>query len=149
MVVCTSYRDISRKTTGLGKKVVSRLRECCRPSRAEVISKSTTKFTKPGDRLLAKPCTYVNSKIFMIGLLDIYIQRSAKVDAPGCVNAAGKLWQSNKLQLQLDQTWCTDFSRSLYILIGYSFQLTWRDDVVWLPKEQFLTGSGVPAGMRW
>ena len=40
------------------------------------------------------------------------VQRLAKVDAPSCVIAAGKLGQSSN---KIHQTWCTDFSRSLYI----------------------------------
>ena len=31
-------------------------------------------------------------------VISIYIQKSAKVDAPGCVNAAGKLGRSDKQQ---------------------------------------------------
>ena len=42
------------------------------------------------------------------------VQRSAQVDAPGCVNAAGKPGQSESYSSnKIHQTWCTDFSQSL------------------------------------
>ena len=41
-------------STGMGKKVVPRLCECCRQSQAGMISKGRNKITKPGDRLYAQ-----------------------------------------------------------------------------------------------
>ena len=45
----------------------------------------------------SEPCRHLHVSVITTDAI-YCVQRSAKVDAPGCVNAAGKLGRSDKLQ---------------------------------------------------
>ena len=90
----------------------------------------------------------------------INLPRSAKIDAPGCVNAAEVMSNSSN---KIHQTWCTDFSQSLYcikwhicsamkccyISLKYGKPLiNWSDLIFWVKLSPIGTGRrGIWCGM--